>query len=202
MFSLQRLTIRKEIFLIGVGFLIAVSIIFIFMQSVILYRSGMEEARLKIAGTNKQIASYVEAHLEGLAATVKIIAANPDIVTGSDDSMKRVLTYFRFIEQSTPNVKYCYAGYENGKLLINGYVPPEEFDPKTRPWYKSAVARYPKLSIGLPYREIKNKEWLNSVSMAFADDKGIRGVVSVDSTINRMDGLINRIKSFDSQITS
>ncbi len=200
MFSLQRLTIRKEIFLIGVGFLIAVSIIFIFMQSVILYRSGMEEARLKIAGSNKQIASYVEAHLEGLAATVKIIAANPDIVTGSDESMKRVLTYFRFIEQSTPNVKYCYAGYENGKLLINGYVPPEGFDPKTRPWYKSAVARYPKLSIGLPYREIKNKEWLNSVSMAFADDNRIRGVVSVDSTINRMDGLINRIKSFDSQI--
>ena len=90
MFSLQRLTIRKEIFLIGVGFLIAVSIIFIFMQSVILYHSGMEEARLKIAGANKQIASYVEAHLEGLAATVRIIAANPDIVAGSDESMKRV----------------------------------------------------------------------------------------------------------------
>ena len=200
MFSLQRLTIRKEIFLIGVGFLIAVSIIFIFMQSVILYRSGMEEARLRISGANKQIASYVEAHLEGLAAMVKIIAANPDIVTGSDESMKRVLTYFRFIEQSNPNVKYCYAGYENGKLLINDYAPPEGFDPKTRPWYKSAVTRYPELSIGLPYREIKNREWLNSVSMAFADDTGIQGVVSVDSTINRMDGLINRIKSFDSQV--
>jgi hypothetical protein len=75
MFSMQRLTIRKEIFLIGAGFLIAVSVIFIFMQSVILYRSGMEQARLRIAGANRQIASYVEAHLEGLAAAVKIIAA-------------------------------------------------------------------------------------------------------------------------------
>lgn len=200
MFSMQRLTIRKEIFLIGVGFLIAVSIIFICMQSVILYRSGMEVARLRIAGANKQIASYVEAHLEGLAATVKIIAANPDVVNGSDQSMKRVLTYFRIIEQSTPNVKYCYAGYQNSKLLINDYIPPEGFDPKTRPWYQSAVAKYPEMSIGLPYREIKNQEWLNSVSMAFADDTGIRGVVSVDSTINRIDGLINRIKSFDSQV--
>lgn len=200
MFSLQRLTIRKEIFLIGVGFLIAVSIIFIFMQSVILYRSGMKEARLRIAGANKEIASYVEAHLEGLAATVKIIAANPDIVTGSEESMTRALTYFRFIEQSNPNVKYCYAGYKNGKLLINDYVPPEGFDPKTRPWYQSAITSYPELSIGLPYREIKSQEWLNSVSMAFADDTGILGVVSVDSTINRMDGLINRIKAFDSQV--
>jgi diguanylate cyclase (GGDEF)-like protein len=196
---MQRLTIRKEIFLIGVGFLIALSVIFIFMQSVILYRSGMEEARLRIAGANKQIASYVEAHLEGLAAAVKIIAANPDVVTGGDESMERVLTYFRYIEESNPNVKYCYAGYENGKLLINDYVPPEGFDPKTRPWYKSAVARYPELSIGFPYRDIKNQEWLNSVAMAFTDDTGIRGVFSIDSTINRMDGLINSIKSFDFQ---
>jgi diguanylate cyclase (GGDEF)-like protein len=197
---MQRLSIRKEIFLIGAGFLIAVSAIFIVMQSVILYRSGMEEARLRIAGANKQIASYVEAHLEGLAAAVKIMAANPDVITGGDESMERVLTYFRFIEESNPNVKYCFAGYENGKLLINDYIPPGGFDPKTRPWYKSAVTKYPELSIGLPYREIKNQEWLSSVSMAFTDDTGIRGVVSVDSTINRIDGLINSIKPFDSQM--
>jgi diguanylate cyclase (GGDEF)-like protein len=196
---MQRLTIRKEIFFIGVGFLIALAAIFIFMQSVILYRSGMEVARLRIAGANKQIASYVEAHLEGLAAAVRIMAANPDVVTGSDESMERVLSYFRFIEESNPNVKYCYAGYENGKLLINDYIPPVGFDPKTRPWYRSAVAKYPELSIGFPYQDIKNQEWLNSVSMAFTDDTGIRGVFSVDSTINRMDGLINSIKSFDFQ---
>lgn len=199
MFSMQRLTIRKEIFLIGAGFLIAVSIIFIFMQAVLLYRSGMEEARLRIAGANKQIASYVEAHLEGLAAAVKIMAANPDVVTGDEKSLERVLSYFRFIEESNPNVKYCYAGYENGKLLINNYTPPVGFDPKTRPWYQAAVARYPELSIGLPYRDIKNQEWLNSVSMAFTDDTGIRGVFSIDSTTNRMDGLINDIKSFNFQ---
>jgi diguanylate cyclase (GGDEF)-like protein len=196
---MQRLTIRKEIFLIGLGFLIAVSVIFILMQSVILYRSGMEEARLRIAGSNKEIASYVEAHLEGLATAVKIMAANPDVVTGNDESMERVLSYFRSIEESNPNVKYCYAGYENGKLLINDYIPPVGFDPKTRPWYQAALARYPELSIGFPYRDIKNHEWLNSVSMAFKDDTGIRGVFSVDSTVNRIDGLINSIKSFNFQ---
>lgn len=199
MFTMQRLTIRKEIFLIGVGFLIALSVIFIFMQAVILYRSGMEEARLRIAGANKQIASYVEAHLEGLAAAVKVMAANPDVVSGDEESMERILSYFRFIEESNPNVKYCYAGYENGKLLINDYIPPAGFDPKTRPWYRSAVARYPKLSIGFPYQDIKDKEWLNSVSMAFTDNTGIRGVFSIDSTVNRMDGLINSIKSFNFQ---
>ncbi|MGB3221306.1 MAG: diguanylate cyclase [Desulforhopalus sp.] len=198
-FTMQRLTIRKEIFLIGVGFLIALSVIFIFMQSVILYRSGMEAARLKIAGANKQIASYVEAHLEGLAAAVKIMAANPDVVNGNEKTMERILSYFRFIEESNPNVKYCYAGYENGELLINNYIPPAGFDPRTRPWYRSAVARYPELSIGFPYQDIKSQEWLNSVSMAFADNTGIRGVFSVDSTVNRMDGLINSIKSFNFQ---
>ncbi len=196
---MQPISIRKEIFLIGAGFLIALSVIFILMQSVTLYRSGMETARLRIAGANKQIASYIEAHLEGLAAAVKIMTANPDVITGDEDSMEHILSSFRLIEESNPNVKYCYAGYKNGKLLINDYIPPAGFDPTTRPWYQSAVARYPQLSIGFPYQDIKDLEWLNSVSMAFADNNGIRGVFSIDSTTNRMDGLINSIKSLNFQ---
>jgi diguanylate cyclase (GGDEF)-like protein len=55
------------------------------------------------------------------------------------------------------------------------------------------------MNIGLPYREFIDQEWLVAVSLPFFDSAGLRGVVSVDSTLTTMDGLLNSIKSFESQ---
>jgi diguanylate cyclase (GGDEF)-like protein len=197
-----RQTIRRELFLIGLLCLATIAIVVVSMQSVGIYRAGMESARERISGANRQISAYVEAHMEGLAAAVRIMAATPDVVhadTGGAESRERAKTYFRFVEISNPNVKYCFAGYESGELLINGYTPPAGYDPKTRPWYTAAVANHPGMNIGLPYPDILDGEWLVSVSSAFFDSTGLRGVVAVDSTLSRMDGMLNSIKSFGSQ---
>lgn len=197
-----RQTIRREMFLIGLFCLALIAVVVVSMLSVGIYQSRLTTARERIAGANRQISAYVEAHLEGLAATVRIMAASPDVVhgdTGGEDSRARARTYFRFVEISNPNVKYCFAGYENGELLINDYVPPTGYDPRTRPWYAAAVSSWPEMNIGLPYREFVDQEWLVSISSAFFDKSGLRGVVSVDSTLSRMDGMLNSIKSFESQ---
>ncbi len=195
-------TIRREMFLIGLFCLAAIAIVVVSMQSMGIYRAGMDSARERITGANRQISSYIEAHLEGLAAAVRIMAATPDVVhgdTGGEESRERARTYFRFVELSNPNVKYCYAGYEGGELLINGYTPPEDYDPRIRPWYAAAVRAWPDMKIGLPYRDIVDGEWLVAISSAFFDKSGLRGVVSVDSALSRMDGMLNSIKSFTSQ---
>ncbi len=197
-----RQTIRREMFFIGLFSLAAIAAVVVSMLSVGIYRSGLAAAHERIAGANRQIAAYVEAHLEGLAAAVRIIAASPDVIhgdTGGEESRELARTYFRFVEISNPNVKYCYAGYAGGELLINDYVLPEGYDPRIRPWYDAAVKVWPGMNIGLPYRDVVDQEWLVSVSSAFSDKTGLRGVVSVDSTLSRMDGLLNSIKSFDSQ---
>ena len=197
-----RQTIRREMFLIGLFCLASIAVVVVSMLSVGIYRSGLTAAHERIAGANRQISAYVEAHLEGLAAAVRIIAASPDVVhgdTGGEESRARARTYFRFVEISNPNVKYCYAGYADGELLINDYVAPEGYDPRTRPWYVAAVKAWPEMNIGLPYREFIDQEWLVAVSLPFFDSAGLRGVVSVDSTLTTMDGLLNSIKSFESQ---
>lgn len=197
-----RQTIRREMFFIGLLCLAAIAAVVVSMLSVGIYRSGLSTAHERIAGANRQISAYVEAHLEGLAAALRIIAASPDVIhgdTGGEEARERARTYFRFVEMSNPNVKYCYAGYANGELLINDYVPPEGYDPRTRPWYDAAVKVWPEMNIGQPYRDAFDQEWLVAVSSAFSDETGLRGVVSVDSTLSRMDGLLNSIKSFNSQ---
>lgn len=195
-------TIRREMFLIGLFCLAVIAVVVVSMLSVGIYRSGVATAHERIAGANRQISAYVEAHLEGLAAAVRIMAASPDVIhgdTGGKESRERARTYFRFVEISNPNVKYCFAGYAGGELLINDYVPPKGFDPRTRPWYAAAVNAWPKMTIGLPYRDAIDQEWLVAVSSAFFDTAELRGVVSVDSTLSSMDGLLNSIKAFDSQ---
>ena len=197
-----RQTIRREMFLIGLFCLAIIAFVVVSMLSVGIYRSELATAHERIAGANKQISAYVEAHLEGLAASVRIMAASPDVVhgdTGGEDSRERARTYVRFVEISNPTVKYCYAGYAGGELLINDDVPPEGFDPRTRPWYAAAVNAWPEMKIGLPYRDAIDQEWLVAVSSAFFDKTELRGVVSVDSTLTSMDGLLNSVKSFDSQ---
>ena len=34
---------------------------------------------------------------------------------------------------------YIYSGYENGRIIIDNWTSPPEFDPRERPWYKHAT---------------------------------------------------------------
>lgn len=198
----SKLTLRKEFFLIGLSSLLIISIVITLFQSVTIYQTGMESARDRISGSNRQIAAYMEAQLEGLSASVRIMAASPDVIYGNRDDpviRKRALDYFRFVEEVNSNVKYCYAGYSDGFLLINDYEIPSGYHAANRPWYIAALEKSPALNIGLPYQDIKTKEWLLSVSETLLQGNEVLGVVSVDSSLSGMDGMMNRIRSFETQ---
>jgi diguanylate cyclase (GGDEF)-like protein len=191
-----------EMFFIGLFCLSVIALVVVTMLSMGIYRAGLAAAEERVAGANRQISAYIEAHLEGLAASVRILAASPDVIradTGGEESRERAKTYFRFVEISNPSVKYCYAGYASGELLINNYEPPDGYNPQIRPWYVAAVNSWPQVKIGLPYRDATTQEWLVAVSSAFFDKTELRGVVSVDSTLTAMDGLLNSLKPFGSQ---
>jgi diguanylate cyclase (GGDEF)-like protein len=199
----RQLTIRREIFLIGLLSLITISIVLTAIQSVTIFRLSMDSVYERIGNANRQIASDTESDLEELALTVTLMAANPDViyaVSTGEDARRRALLLFKFIEDSNPNVFYCCSGYPNGELLINDYVPGEGFDPVVRPWYVAAVNNHPGLSIGLPYREFNTHEWLIAVSKTLEGEGGeITGVISVDSTLAGMSEVLNRVEVFESQ---
>lgn len=78
-------------------------------------------------------------------------------------------------------------GYKNGLLSINDYEPPEGYNPVTRPWYTAAVKTSPEISEGKPYKEIKTKKWLVSVSKTLLDQEGnITGVLAIDTSLERL----------------
>ena len=86
-------------------------------------------------------------------------------------------------------------------MLINNYTPPVKFDPTTRPWYQAAMETKPDTSIGLPYQEIKSKEWLVSTSRALKQPDGkYSGVVAIDCSINQVVKLISQHDEYRTEV--
>ncbi len=203
MFFNYKLTIKKEFFVIGLVSSMMMSIVFIAILSTTIYMLAMSEARRNIRSANLQISIYTEATLEGLIGIAKFLSDDTDVANFSNHSKeikRNVLNRYRAITNANQNIKYCYSGYTNGELVINDYKPIANYDPRTRPWYRSALKKFPELSVGVPYREIKSGEWLLSISKTLTDkDSNITGVVSLDCSLEYANSLLNAVKYYDSQ---
>lgn len=164
--------------------------IFGFLLSAILYYSEISKARIVINRTNHSVALFIDGYFSEISNTITVLEENKEIrdaMALNQEAHQRILAGYRSFSKANKNITYIYSGYENGLMLINGYTPPEGFDPTTRPWYQAAMAIKPETSIGLPYQEIKSKEWLVSTSRALKQSGGgYGGVVVIDCTIDQV----------------
>jgi PAS domain-containing protein len=203
MFHDYKLTIKKEFFFVGLVSSMMMSVVFIAILSATIYMLTMSEARRNIRSANLQISIYTEATLQGLIGTVKFLADDTDVANFSNHSKairQNVLNRYRAITNTNQNIKYCYSGYTNGELVINDYKPIANYDPRTRPWYTSALKKFPELAVGFPYREMITGEWLLSISKTLTDKHSkITGVVSLDCSLEYANSLLNAVKYYDSQ---
>lgn len=193
-------TIKGEFFATGLTSVLIISIIFIGLTLSSVYMLRLENARQTLKTANLHVATYTEGVLESLVMSTKTNAAFPAAMSNATDEHRSLLKLFSATTEANPNIKYSYAGYEDGFLLIEGYTPPEGYDARLRPWYKSAVEKYPDISVGLPYQDAKTEEWLVSVSLAMVDDMGqLIGVMGVDCTLDYVKSLMLQATYFDSQ---
>lgn len=187
MFNRQRTSVRQEIFNSSVIFSIIILIIFSLFLSIILYRTGMSKANDIIKQRNYAVNYFIDGYFSEINNTIEILAANEEIQNApwlDLSERQRVLDLLESFTEINNNISFIYAGYRNKELLINDYVPPEGFDPTIRPWYQAAMGVKPLLSTGVPYQEIKSKEWLFSTSKSlYSTKRGYTGVISCDSSI-------------------
>ncbi len=186
----SRGSLKKEI--IRNSFLLAFITLISFglLTGFLLYKNGMSFANKVLKTKNISINYYVEGYFLKLRNFVEFLSNIKEIRNApylDDDSKKYALSLYKKLAQTDPDINYIYSGYKNGYLLINNYTPPEGFDPTVRPWYKAAIKSAPLISPGIPYREIKTRKWLVSISKVLINDKGrISGVISIDSSIDKI----------------
>jgi len=160
-------SIKREIFQSSTLLALIVVAVFGFFLSTILYYSEISKARAIINRTNHAVVLFIEGYFTEIINTITMLDENKEVrdaISLGKEARQRTLDEYRSVSKANKNITYIYSGYENGLMLINSYTPPAGFDPRTRPWYRAAMAIKPETSIGLPYQEIQTKEWLVSTS--------------------------------------
>lgn len=192
----RKSSIKREIFQSSALLALIVVAIFGFFLSAILYYSEISKARAVINQTNHGVALFIDGYFSEIMNTISMLEEDKDIrdaMALDDEARQRILARYRSFSKANKNITYIYSGYENGLMLINDYTPPEGFEPISRPWYRAAMAFKPETSIGLPYQEIKTKEWLISTSRALQHSGGAYGgVVAIDCSIDQVVNLLAR----------
>ena len=187
-------SIKREIFQSSALLALIVVAVFGFFLSTILYYSAISKARAIIDRTNNAVVLFIEGYFTEIINTITMLDENKEVrdaTTLGQEAHQRTLDEYRSISKANRKITYIYSGYENGLMLINGYTPPTGFDPTVRPWYRSAMAIKPQVSIGLPYQEIETREWLVSTSKALKQSGGeYGGVVTIDCSIEQIVRLI------------
>ncbi|WP_456322135.1 cache domain-containing protein [Hydrogenimonas sp.] len=191
-----KMTIRKELFKSSIILSCAIIIIFSILLSSILYYSGISNANAVIRQKNQAVNFFIDGYFTKIYNTVQFLATNKKIQNTPSlgpDAHQDILNLYKTLENIDTDINYIYSGYRNGYLLINNYIPPVGFNPVVRPWYQAAINAAPNISDGVPYQDIKDKEWLVSISKALTDDENkTSGVVAIDCSIDKVANLLKK----------
>lgn len=198
-----KLTLKREFFITGLLSAISISLVFIFLFSLHLYSTSLSDAEQKISTSNLIISTNIDNVFKNVANTVDVLATDPSVMhfaEVSETEQGRVLRLYQSLIDSNPYIKYCFSGYSDGTIVINNYTVPEGYNAVERPWYVSAMEDYPEISIGVPFQDVTNNEWVISVSKVIVDEHGNKvGVVAISCAFDQIIELMNSNKYFKSQ---
>ncbi|UZM99528.1 cache domain-containing protein [Lysinibacillus sp. MHQ-1] len=91
-----------------------------------------------------------------------------------------------------PEVELIYLGTADGRLLDEpAQVYAEDFDPRTRPWYKQALENNGQVSITAPYVTKSTDDIVITITQALPDGSG---VIGIDLNISTISDITNEIR--------
>jgi len=192
-------SLKKEIFERTLVITILMITIFGFLSAFFFYKNQKDTIYKFIKIENSDVSNYIRAFFIKIYIEVEYLSKLKEVRFAFllEKYQKKALKAFKTFQLIDRDINYVYAGYKNGMLVINDYIPPKGFNPVVRPWYKYALKSFPNVSDGIPYKEIKTKEWLVSISKALIDNKGnIVGVGSIDTSIDKIIKKMNEINFF------
>ncbi|KAF0862726.1 HAMP domain-containing protein [Pseudomonas sp. LD120] len=176
-------------------------------------RSDAEDAFVDSSGREiRQVANAMQLFFEGISQNIDYLAAQP-LVTQAGDNLKtwmtadaakapegeldkKIFDMFAAMAASHPAYSYVSYGVSNG-----GYVswPADlklaNYDPRVRPWYKTALANPGKTLRTEAYYWASDDAVLVSTVRSLANQLGPQGgVVAVDVSLKQLTEIVKQIK--------
>ena len=145
----------------------------------------------------KQMAGTIAAHVNKLdgwliakARVIELVVGTLQEATEGGEVPVALLQGYKNMDIELTDVGFASV---TGKLITgSGWVPPADFDPRTRIWYKKAVEQK-KIVFSDPYMDASTKQMTVSISQPFESHTGqLHGVVSADLLLQT---LVDTVKS-------
>lgn len=171
--------------------IIAIFCLLVFMTTYIFssfYRSSVKRIEELGASNMKSESSMIENYLNKSMDVLWVTADTVNYMMENGASSEEILQYLTAeaeheAEQIDENFTGIY-GYINGEYLDGiGWIPPEDYDPKTRDWYIAAKEAGGKATIVAPYLDAQTNTVMFSVSQLLSDGES---VVSLDIALNEV----------------
>lgn len=134
-----------------------------------------------------QLSKWVEKQRSILSMFVSVVQANPAILKNYNGAVK----FLDDMAKNYPDISVCYIGnpYDEEHTLImnNGWVPPPEFSPETRPWYIDAEKSEDGFSVSAPYLDAQTGLYCVTLSqIVYGKNGGFLGVFAIDFYLDQL----------------
>ena len=171
--------------------IIAIFCLLVFMTTYIFssfyYSSAKRIEELGVSNMKSESA-MIENYLNKSMDVLWVTADTVNYMMENGASSEEILQYLTAeAEHETQQIDENFTGiygYINGEYLDGiGWVPPEDYDPKTRDWYIAAKEAGGKATIVAPYLDAQTNTVMFSVSQLLSDGES---VVSLDIALNEV----------------
>lgn len=157
-----------------------------------LEQQATERINNKLSGTANTVTSELNGWVEGNVKVVKTLGTLlHDAV--SEDQLTPAYLQAHKSDDIARSVTNIYVGYEDGKFINDAGTIPDNYDPRTRPWYQQAK-KTDKMVVTDPYLDVGTNNYTISISYPFKSQNGqFQGVIGIDILLSSITSIVNKV---------
>ncbi|HOP23937.1 MAG TPA: methyl-accepting chemotaxis protein [Defluviitoga sp.] len=184
---------------------LALPVVVIITYSTLNYGDNLKEKASQIIQVNNEkLADFFSQYISDLKRVASTVASDPDVTNviaqSKEDTDRMYLKLQNYYEQYEEFIA-VYVGTKNGDIFMRPVESekqlPEDFDPRTRPWYKDALAKPSDVIITDPYIDVVTKDTLVTISKAVKNSKNeIVGAVGIDLSMAKISEMLKKDLGF------
>lgn len=149
------------------------------------------------AEVNQVVTTSTVTFFQNFEYLTNFLAADANVTghTTSAENVPWMLKLFESIQKNEPDIMNIYIGDADGKMyLIPKQTLPDGYDPRTRPWYKDAVAKDALIWTD-PYADASTGKMIISCAIPVKGSSGnLVGVLAMDLELTKLSNMLNSIK--------
>lgn len=151
----------------------------------------LEEQQASASESVRMLDTNITNTIEPKLQDVQYFAQKFNQSYSQEDKISELQSLLQEYVNMHSEVELVYIGFADGKLVDEpAQEYPDDFDPRTRPWYKQALDSNGKVSITAPYITESTGDIVITITQALPDGSG---VIGLDLNISMLNSITNDI---------